>query len=134
MTQDDIFDEIQSVFRGPMDGSNTFLFDVLQPAGDHSKSLTIPLYILAKESLNKVSIMDVHVPIQREPNSKWKNHHVQNEHTYTYTYCSGHVRLYKLNLQSSAKLLILSTKIEPLETFPLYGTYVTMGIVQLLLG
>ena len=42
MTQDDIYDEIQSVFRGPMDGSNTFLFDVLQPAGCHSKSLTIP--------------------------------------------------------------------------------------------
>ena len=78
MTQDDIFDEVRSVFRGPMDGSSTFLFDVLQPAGGHSKSFTIPalsdsfkwtasaivsknakvpLYILAKESLNKVSIL-----------------------------------------------------------------------------
>ena len=42
MTQDDIYDEIWSVFHGPMDGSNTFLFDVLQPAGCHSKSHTIP--------------------------------------------------------------------------------------------
>lgn len=76
MTQEDIFDEIRSVFRGPMQGSSTFLFDVLQPAGGHSKSLTIPalsdsfkwtasaivsknakvpLYVLAKEPLNKVS-------------------------------------------------------------------------------
>ena len=42
MTQDDIFDEIWSVFHEPMDGSSTFLFYVLQPAGGHSKSLTIP--------------------------------------------------------------------------------------------
>ena len=75
MTQDDIFDEIRSVFRGPMDESSTFRFDILQPAGGHSKSLTIPalsdssrwtasaivsknakvpLYILAKERLNTV--------------------------------------------------------------------------------
>ena len=75
MTQEDIFHEIRSVFRGPMEGSSTFLFDVLQPAGGHSKSLTapalsgsfkwtasaivsknakVPLYILAKESLKKV--------------------------------------------------------------------------------
>ena len=32
----------RSVFRGPMDGSSTFLFDVLQPAGGHRESLTIP--------------------------------------------------------------------------------------------
>ena len=81
MTQDDIFDEIRSVFRGPMDGSNTFLFDVLQPAGCHTKSLTIPalsdsfkwtastivsknakvpLYILAKESLKGIQIQITH--------------------------------------------------------------------------
>ena len=51
-----------------------------------------------------------------------------NEHTCAYTYCSGHVRLQKLNPQTSAKFL--SSKIKPPETFPLYSTYVTMGIVQ----
>ena len=72
MTQDDIYHEIRSVFRGPMEGSSTFLFDVLQQAGGKSKSLTtpalsdsfkwtasaivtknakVPLYILAKEPL-----------------------------------------------------------------------------------
>ena len=77
MTQDDIFDEIRSVFRGPMDGSTTFRFDILQPAGGQTKSLTIPalsgsykwtasaivpknakvpLYILAKEALVKVCV------------------------------------------------------------------------------
>lgn len=72
MSQEDIFTEIRSVFRGAMDGSNTFRFHVLQPAGGNSKSLTIPalsesfrwtasaivlknakvpLYILAKQAL-----------------------------------------------------------------------------------
>ena len=72
MTQNEIFDEIRSVFRGPMNGDNTFLFDVLQPTGGKSKSLTrpalsstyrwtasaivpknakVPLYILAKGDL-----------------------------------------------------------------------------------
>ena len=75
MTQDDIYDEIRSVFRGPMNGSTTFNFDVLQPAGGHTKCLTIPalsdsyrwtasaivpknakvpLYILAKEAIIQV--------------------------------------------------------------------------------
>ena len=72
MTQEDIYDEIRSVFRGPMKGDSTFHFDVLQPTGGRNKTLTIPalsssfkwtssaivpknakspLYILAKESL-----------------------------------------------------------------------------------
>ena len=75
MTQDDIFDEIRSVFRGPMGGRNNFSFNVLQAAGGHCKSLIIPalsesfqwtassivsknakvpIYILAKEPLVEV--------------------------------------------------------------------------------
>ena len=78
MTQDDIFDEIRCVFRRPMGSNSTFRFEVLQPTGGKSKSLTVPalsskyewnagsivpknakvpLYILAQESLLNVSLM-----------------------------------------------------------------------------
>ncbi len=73
MDQQEIFEEIRSVFRKPMGESATFAFDVLQPTG--GKQLTVPalspnyewtassivpkdakspLYILAKEPLIKV--------------------------------------------------------------------------------
>ncbi len=42
MTQNEMFDEIRSVFSQPMGGDSLFCFDVLQSAGGHSKSLTIP--------------------------------------------------------------------------------------------
>lgn len=42
MTEETIFDEIRSVFRGPMGNSKSFCFDVLQPTGGSSKSLTVP--------------------------------------------------------------------------------------------
>jgi len=75
MTEEEIFTEIRSVFRTPMDGNEEFSFDVLQPTGGKSKGLTIPalspsykwtassivpksakvpLYILAKEPLIQV--------------------------------------------------------------------------------
>ena len=75
MTEEMIFDEIRSVFRGPMNGNTEFLFEVLQPMGGTSKCLAIPslsnsfkwtasaivpknakspLYILAKEPLVEV--------------------------------------------------------------------------------
>ena len=75
MTEEMIFDEIWSVFRGPMNGNTEFLFEVLQPMGGTSKCLAIPslsnsikwtasaivpknakspLYILAKEPLVKI--------------------------------------------------------------------------------
>lgn len=75
-----IFAEIRSVFREPMNNNELFQFDILQPMGGSSKSLTIPslsesfkwtasaiisknakvpMYILAKEPLVKVvSICD----------------------------------------------------------------------------
>ena len=77
MNQDEIFDEIRSIFRKPMGESTTFQFDVLQPIGGKGKGLTVPalspnyqwtassilpknakcpLYILAKEPLIKVTI------------------------------------------------------------------------------
>ena len=67
MSQDDIFTEIRSVFKGPM--GNNDEFDVLQSTGGGSKSLVVPalsssyqwtasalapktpIYILAKEPL-----------------------------------------------------------------------------------
>jgi hypothetical protein len=75
MTEEVIFDEIRSVFRGPMNGNTEFSFEVLQPMGGTSKCLTIPslsdsfkwtasaivpknaknpLYILAKEPLVQI--------------------------------------------------------------------------------
>ena len=42
MSQDEIFDEIRRVFSGPMKGDSTFRFEVLQPTGGSSKSLTVP--------------------------------------------------------------------------------------------
>ena len=39
MKEGEIFNEIRSVFRGPMDHNQTFLFDILQVTG---KSLMIP--------------------------------------------------------------------------------------------
>ena len=42
MSEDAIFEEIRSVFQGPMRGSSLFSFEVLQSTGGKSKSLTIP--------------------------------------------------------------------------------------------
>ena len=76
MTQEEIFAEVRNVFRGPMNGSTTFPFEVLQPTGGSSKSLTVPalsdtyewsatsivpknakspIYVRAKEALVNVS-------------------------------------------------------------------------------
>lgn len=76
MSEDEIFNEIRSVFRGPMNHNNNFAFKVLQTMGGSNKSLTIPavshsfkwtastivpksnkvpIYILAREPLVKVS-------------------------------------------------------------------------------
>lgn len=77
MNEEMIFDEIRSVFRGPMNENKEFKFEVVQPMGGTSKCLTIPslsdsfkwtasaivpknakspLYILAKEPLIQVRI------------------------------------------------------------------------------
>ena len=42
MSEDEIFDEIRSVFRIPMAGTDHFSFDVLQSAGGQSKTLVVP--------------------------------------------------------------------------------------------
>lgn len=76
MSEEEIFSEIRSVFRVLMNHNNNFSFQVLQPMGGSNKSLTIPavsysfkwtastivpksnkvpIYILAKEPLLKVS-------------------------------------------------------------------------------
>ena len=39
MSESQIFDEIRSVFRGPMSDRTDFRFTILQPAGGGSKSL-----------------------------------------------------------------------------------------------
>ena len=83
MNEDMIFDEIRSVFKGPMNDNKEFPFAVLQPMGGSSKCLAIPslsssfrwtasaivpknakspLYILAKESLVEVSTNTWDVP------------------------------------------------------------------------
>ena len=69
MSEEEIFYEIQSVFKGPMKGNDCFQFDVLKSAGGTSKLLVvpsllssyqwtasaiapkIPIYILVKEPL-----------------------------------------------------------------------------------
>lgn len=76
MSEEEIFDEIRSVFRVPMGENSSFSFDVLQPTGGKRKELIIPalsssykwtassivpknakspLYIIAKEPLIKVN-------------------------------------------------------------------------------
>ena len=42
MSEEEIMEEIRSVFQKPMGGSKNFLFQILQPAGGGSKSLVIP--------------------------------------------------------------------------------------------
>ena len=42
MTESEIFDEIRSVFRGPMSDNIDFRFTILQSAGGGSKSLIVP--------------------------------------------------------------------------------------------
>ena len=42
MSEEEIFDEIRSVFRGPMGKSSDFPFEILQSTGGNSRSLTIP--------------------------------------------------------------------------------------------
>ena len=42
MTEDELFSEIRSVFRGPMGGNEDFPFTILQPTGGSSRSLTVP--------------------------------------------------------------------------------------------
>ncbi len=76
MAEHEIFDEIRSVFSGPMRGNSFFDFVILQAAGGHSKSLVspalsdsfkwtasavapknakVPIYILAQDQLLLVS-------------------------------------------------------------------------------
>ena len=82
MNEDELFDEIQSVFRVPMGHDPQFRFKVLQPTGGTSKSLTIPslsasyhwtasalagknskvpIYILAIDDLQVYDILFLHV-------------------------------------------------------------------------
>ena len=42
MSEDDIFDEIRSVFKGPMRGNRNFIFSILQGTDGSSKTLVIP--------------------------------------------------------------------------------------------
>ena len=42
MSEEEIFYDIQSVFKGPMKGNDCFQFDVLKSAGGTSKSLVVP--------------------------------------------------------------------------------------------
>ena len=42
MSEEDVFDEIRSVFKGPMGGNKNFKFNILQGAGGSSKTLVIP--------------------------------------------------------------------------------------------
>ncbi len=42
MSEDEIMSEVRSVFKVPMSNSATFLFEILQPTGGSSKTLTIP--------------------------------------------------------------------------------------------
>lgn len=72
MSEEELFDEIRSVFHGPMAGKRDFQFEILQQTGGGSKTLTVPalsssyvwtagaiapkhtktpIYILAKEPL-----------------------------------------------------------------------------------
>ena len=43
MEEPDIFNEIRSVFRGPMDGDELFQFRILQSSGGDSRRLMIPV-------------------------------------------------------------------------------------------
>ena len=77
MSESEIFDEIRSVFRQPMNGDPNFRFDVLQSAGGRCKSLVVPstsesfqwtasaiapkntkmpIYIIAREQLTLVML------------------------------------------------------------------------------
>ena len=42
MEENEIFDEIRSVFEVPFGNSSSFQFEVLQAAGESSKMLTVP--------------------------------------------------------------------------------------------
>ena len=42
MNETEIFEEIRSVFRGPMNDNQDFRFTILQPAGGGSKTLIVP--------------------------------------------------------------------------------------------
>ena len=75
MSEEEIFDEIRSVFKIPMEENKNFEFDILQSAGGSTKNLVVPalsssyqwtasaiapknvktpIYILAKEPLKVV--------------------------------------------------------------------------------
>ena len=74
MTEDEIFDEIRSVFHNQMNTNPFFQFEILQATGGTSKSLTIPavskwtasaiagknakvpIYILAKDNLQALCV------------------------------------------------------------------------------
>lgn len=78
MTESDIFDEIRSVFAGPMAGNEIFVFKILQSSGGDSRSLMVPemsssykwtslavagrnakvpIYVLAEERLDVNSVI-----------------------------------------------------------------------------
>lgn len=83
MSEDEIYDEIRSVFDGPMRGNRNFKFNILQGTGGSTKTLVVPslsssykwtasavapknvktpIYILAREPL-KVCNYSLKVPI-----------------------------------------------------------------------
>ena len=64
MNEDEIFEEIRSVFRGPMRGNKQFQFDILQSTGGNSRSLTIPAVSSTfKWSASAVASKSVKTPI-----------------------------------------------------------------------
>ena len=42
MEEEDVFREIQSVFRTPMNNDDQFQFKILQPSGGDSRNLVVP--------------------------------------------------------------------------------------------
>ena len=71
MSEDDIFKEIRSVFRGPMEDNEYFKFNILQSTGGSSKTLVVPaLSSSYKWTASAVAPKHVKTPIYilaREP-------------------------------------------------------------------
>ena len=62
MTEDESMEEIRSVFKFPMD--NDSRFEILQPSGGGSESLTVPVLSASyKWSASSVAGMNTQVPI-----------------------------------------------------------------------
>ena len=97
MSEDDIFKEIRSVFRGPMEDNEYFKFNILQSTGGSSKTLVVPALSSSYEwTASAVAPKHVKTPIYIHTCKRT----TKGVYNYTYLY------ILKINLYAESNLYL----------------------------